>query len=71
MKNNLFTHVGIIVGCDRRTPSGFQQLIQLRETKLYWVSSGGVKFSKKDGCVPGTWPLHKLNLQTIKRIEND
>ena len=63
------THTGIIKGYDARTPSNYTKCIFLRETKLYWISQSGTKYSKnKDGCVIGDWPMYQLDLDSIKVI---
>ena len=62
------THEGLYRGCDARTPSNKSWYVQLRETKLYWVSKSGKKFKKTTGRCPGEWPLHRLDLDTVKKL---
>jgi hypothetical protein len=61
------THTGILYGCDARTPDNFRQEVKLRETKLYWITESGRKYSKKDGIgVGSSFPLYRLDVKTIK-----
>ena len=62
------THAGVIVGSDARVSSGFTKAIQLRETKLYWVSDYGHKFKKTTGYGTGDWPLYRLKLSSVKKM---
>lgn len=64
-----WTHTGRVVGCDARTAPGYSRRVQLRETKTLWVSSCGLRFSKKwDGAEPGRWPRTRLDLSTVQPI---
>ena len=63
------THVGVMVGVDARTPRDYQEEIFLRETRNFWVNQYGNKFSKSDGYRPGSWPMYKLLLETIKPLK--
>jgi len=70
MKEHKMTHTGVIEGCDARTPRGKKYRLQLRETKLYWIGKHGEKYSKShNGRTSGDWPLYRLNLETITKIE--
>ena len=72
MTNNKMTHTGIIRGCDRRTPDDYKAKVCLRETKLYWISKQGTKFFKKrDGATLGYWPMYRLDLDSIKKVEEE
>jgi hypothetical protein len=63
------THVGLMRYCDSRSPHGYTQRVLLRETKLYWITSGGTKFRKEDGVLAGkTCPMYDLDLSTIKAL---
>lgn len=63
------THIGIIRGCDARTPSDFKKWVRVRETKLYWITEHGTRYSKKwNGSGTGDWPLYRLMLDTIKPL---
>lgn len=64
-----FTHIGILEGRDARSPQGSRIKVELRETKLYWVTSHGIKYHKHNGRGTGTWPLRDLDLDSIKPIE--
>jgi hypothetical protein len=54
------THVGIIVGCDVRTPQGYRRKVRFRETKTMWISECRMRFSKRNLRGFGNWPLYKL-----------
>lgn len=42
------------------------EIVLLRETKLYWVTRHGTKYSKANrGCMVGIWPTSTLNLDSI------
>ena len=61
------THIGVLRGCDARTPRNYRQTVRLRETKLYWVDQWGRKYSKKwNGSGAGEWPMYRLMLDTIE-----
>jgi hypothetical protein len=67
---NKNTHIGTIVGCDARTKEGTKYLVNLRETKNFWVANT-VKYRKTTGYPVGTdWPMYQLVLDSIKAIEN-
>lgn len=70
MTEKKMTHTGYIMGCDARTPKNAKALIRIRETKLYWIGQKGVKYSKKrDGATLGDWPMYRLELDSIKKLE--
>lgn len=71
MSRRKMTHVGIIVGVDARVPRSYQEKILLRETKNFWVSQHGLKYRKSDGYRPGSWPMYKLLLDSIKPLEEE
>ena len=56
------THIGRVDYSYREKPSS----IELRETANFWVSSGGTKYRKKDGCIVANWPTQYLDLKSIK-----
>ena len=62
------THIGIIVGCDARTPDGFSAMVNLRETKNFWITSHKNKYRKNDGSGIGDWPLYSLRIDSIKAL---
>ncbi len=66
------THWGIIEGCDDRTPDGTQYKARLRETKLFWITEKGTKYSKKFyGNLAGeAWPMYSLQLESIKPLSH-
>ena len=45
--NPPITHIGVITFC------GVEVHMRFRETKMYWVSDSGIKFSKDTGCPAG------------------
>jgi hypothetical protein len=61
----VMTHTGRMVGCDARTPVGYNVSQKLRETKLHWITESNRKFRKTDGLSLSKWPLYKLLLGTI------
>ena len=64
-----FTHFGYIVGCDARTPVNYKRKVNLRETKMFWISENGFRFSKKHyGKTSGSWPMWRIDLKSIKPI---
>ncbi len=64
------THKGYLVGTDSRTPDTFKMLVNLRETKMFWITEYDTKFRKATGRVVGTdWPMHCLDLGSIKKVE--
>jgi len=63
-----FTHIGILEGCDARTPKDYKREIKLRETKNFWVSEAGNKY-RKNGWGVGDWPLYCLKIDSIRPIE--
>ena len=68
-KAKVLTHKGVLRGLDARTRGEKPQLIRLRETKCYWISQWGKKYSKKWGAVGGAYPMYRLDLKTIKPLE--
>jgi hypothetical protein len=62
-----FTHKGIIVGSDARTPDGYSKNVMLRQTKNFWVSQSGTKYHKHyfAGSGVGDWPLTRLKIDSI------
>jgi len=71
MSKPVFTHIGIVVGNDKRRPPGWQRGLYLRETKTFWVGQDGTKWRKRDGApVPcERFPMDKLDVSTIvKRV---
>lgn len=63
------THIGIVKGCDKRTDKDFKSKICFRETKLHWINTSGIKFSKKRGGMAlGGFSMYYLDLETIKSI---
>lgn len=67
---NKLTHVGIVRGSDRRTPDGYCYRAKLRETANFWVTEKGTKYRKKTGSALGSWPMYRLDITTIKPLEN-
>jgi hypothetical protein len=67
-KRLTMTHKGIIFRkCDLRISEGQTYEILLGETKSYWISSNGTKYSKKNGNVVGSkWAMYKLDISTVK-----
>lgn len=62
-----FTHTGTMTGCDARVSKDFGENVILRETKLYWITPNGTKFSKKHyGNEGGDWPMYSVDLDSIK-----
>lgn len=68
-KKKTYTHTGIFHGADGRTPKDFKRRAVLRETKKYWITSLGKRFSKNFGSGPGQWPLYRLDLDTIEKLD--
>ena len=66
MINKRFTHAGTVRGSDSRTPEGYHYHVALRETKRFWVTSGGTKFRKSGGHGIGDWPMYRLDINSIK-----
>jgi hypothetical protein len=65
MKNKM-THIGCLIGCDARTHREFNQQVELRETKNFWVDLFGRKYSKKFGLLGvGEWPLYRLQAKPV------
>lgn len=63
------THIGVVRGCDARTPENYSRRVRLRETRLYWVGQHCRKFSKKRaGYVLDDWPMYRLDLTSIVPI---
>ncbi len=66
---NKTTHIGRMLGCDARTKEGTSYLVNLRETKNFWVANT-VKYRKTTGYPVGTdWPMYRLDLTSIKPVE--
>ncbi len=63
------THIGIIKGCDARTPRDYKRTVLLRETKKFWIDRAGRKFRKGNGYGMGPWPMYDLDLDSIKEID--
>lgn len=64
------THTGYLVGTDSRTPGTFKMLVNLRETKMFWITEYETKFRKATGRAVGTdWPMHCLDLNSIKKVQ--
>ena len=60
------THTGMIIGIGMLYPGG---PTQLRETKNFWVTPKGTKWSKRNGFEPGVeWPRQHLDLTSIKPL---
>jgi hypothetical protein len=67
-----YTHTGAVFGVDARTPPGYNYTVRLRETKNFWIDHKKRKYSKRlDGLEPCDWPLCKLDIESIKEIENE
>jgi hypothetical protein len=66
MGNPKFTHTGIEQSRGHGE-SGYTA--KLRETQLYWISEGGIKYRKSDGSKTGehSW-YYKLLLDSIQPI---
>ena len=64
-----FTHTAIECGNDNRVPASYRRLVELRETKLYWISKNGKKYRKRTGNVLGDWPTFRIDLSTVKEIK--
>lgn len=62
----IYTHLGRIEGNDARSDN-YSRLVELRQSKLYWITKNGEKFRKDTGRAPGKWPMFRLNLETIKK----
>lgn len=69
MKTNP-THTGDIIGDGPKSVLYPTTLgTQLRETKLYYITKWGMKFSKRNGSQVGvTYPHYHLELDTVKPI---
>jgi len=63
------THTGNLEGCDSRTPHGYKEVINLRETKNFWISPKGRKYNKRGMVVPyDRFPMYSLDINSIKPI---
>ncbi len=65
---NKFTHTGIVRGNDNRTPPSYYRVIELRETKMFWITKYEKKYRKKNGYPLNKWPVDRLDLDSIKEI---
>jgi hypothetical protein len=65
------THIGIIKGCDSRTPGNYKAQVFLRETKCYWIGGNGDRYNKKTGRASGDWPMYRLELDTVKKLTSE
>lgn len=66
------THVGIIEGCDARTPDGYTERVLLRETKGSWITKYGTKYNKRrEGRGHGAYPMYYLDLNSVIPIDSD
>ncbi|HEB41542.1 MAG TPA: hypothetical protein ENI08_00800 [Candidatus Dependentiae bacterium] len=57
----VYTHRGILVGCDRRTSGFFKEYVHLRETKKYYITNDGFKYNKDSGKGAGNHPMYRLS----------
>ncbi len=65
----MFTHTGIVSAShwlNTRT-------VNMRQTKTMWITESGEKFRKSTGSLVGggIWDHSKLDLDSIKEIENE
>ena len=64
------THIGMVVGMAYNR--GIKREIKLRETKMYYISEYGTKYSKDDGNITGErFPTFYLDISTIKELKWD
>lgn len=63
------THTGTVKGIAYM--SGHNKQYRFRETKNYWICQYGIKYNKKNGSLAGEkYPLRRLDISTLKKIEN-
>lgn len=64
------THTGQLSG-DARS-GGKKPLVELRETKNFWVTKNGTKYRKVSGRMAGgdSWPMWWLDVDTVKKKES-
>jgi len=60
------THVGVLIG-DARHPG--KHRVKFRETKLHWVTSGGVKYRKRSGSALAQWAMYHLDIDSIRPLD--
>jgi len=68
------THIGVLVGCDNRTPQNYKSKIKLRETPNYYVAHpDGTRYLKDTGHLSGRdpSPLVRLDLDSIQPIPKE
>ncbi len=63
-----FTHQGIFRSITDHKLEGFEQNCLLRETKLYWIDTGGSKYRKTDGSPCNKYPTYRLMLSEITKL---
>lgn len=69
MTNKKMTHTAVARGCDARIDKDKRWLIEIRETKKYWIDRHGARYSKTHGRRCGDWPLSRIEIESIKEIE--
>jgi len=72
MSKNI-THKGIIKGCNACVPKNYRREVFLRETKLWWITFSGVKYSKEHGLAPkSNISIHnyRLILSSIEELQD-
>lgn len=62
------THTAIMNGCDNRVPDAFRKAVKLRATKTHWVAEDGTKFRLHNGSEAVSWPMYRINLETLREI---
>ncbi len=62
------THIGTEKGITYN--SGLSSLVELRETKKYWITKYGRKYNKHNGSWAGERrPTFELDISTIKELK--
>lgn len=65
MKDKEYTHIGTLKSAISLTDPNKAPKRLLRETKKYWITSGGNKYHKDTGLGVGDWPMYRLDLASI------
>ena len=69
MTNKAFTNKAIEIGTDCRVDSIYRKSVLLRETKTMLIGNNGRRYKKANGHGYGNWPMFKLEMSSIREIE--
>ena len=64
------THTATLYGTDSRLPIDWQQTIQVRKTKLFYITDTGMRYRLNGVCL-GKKPLRFLDPDSVKEISKD